>query len=279
MICCRLLTKGLIFDKLRDMRKRELRERILKISEGILETVVDTILLEMAYIGIAGTTFSRNTWEPAAKADRFLEEINYQTIKKAIERAREKGWLTKPKKRQAWPEITAAGKKRLNAILPQYDEKRIWDHRLYLVTYDIPETRKRDRELLREYLKRIGAGMIQESVWLNPYDPHDTLRGFIEERRLKGAIIISDIGKDGSIGEEDIKDLVIRVYHLNEINKKYQQFLEEFEDSGAKLWEVAFAYWAILKNDPQLPFELLPSDWLGERAYQLFLKSQAKLSS
>jgi phenylacetic acid degradation operon negative regulatory protein len=261
------------------MRTKGLRNKVLKISEGILETVVDVVLLEMAYVGIAATTFSRNTWEPAVKADRFLEEINYQTIKRAIEEARKKGWLKRTGRRRVWPEITVEGKKRLNSLVPQYDEKRIWDHRLYLVTYDIPETRKNDRELLREYLKRIGAGMIQESVWLTPYNPREVLREFIEERKLRGAIIISDVGKDGSIGEEDIKDLVIRVYRLNEINKKYQEFLEKFDDSQAKLWEVAFSYWAILKNDPQLPFELLPSDWLGEKAQQLFLKFQAKLST
>ncbi|MBI4999832.1 CRISPR-associated endonuclease Cas2 [Candidatus Gottesmanbacteria bacterium] len=261
------------------MRTKGLRNKVLKISEGILETVVDVVLLEMAYVGEAATTFSRNTWEPAVKADRFLEEINYQTIKRAIEEARKKGWLKRTDRRRVWPEITVEGKKRLNSLVPQYDEKRIWDHRLYLVTYDIPETRKNDRELLREYLKRIGAGMIQESVWLTPYNPREVLREFIEERKLRGAIIISDVGKDGSIGEEDIKDLVIRVYRLNEINKKYQEFLEKFADSQAKLWEVALSYWAILKNDPQLPFELLPSDWLGEKAHQLFLKFQAKLNT
>lgn len=251
----------------------------MKISGGIFSTVVDIVLWEIFYVGQAATTFSRNTWEPRVKADRLLEEINYQTIKAAIENAREKGWLKRTKKRRVWPEITEAGKKRLISILPQYDEKRIWDHRLYLITYDIPEKRRRERGLLREYLKRIGAGMIQESVWLTPYNPRDTLRVFIEERHLGGTIIISDIGKDGSIGEEDINDLVARVYKLNEINKKYQQFLEEFEDFGAKPWEVIFAYWRILKDDPQLPFMLLPSNWLGEKAHKLFLKHQAKLSA
>ena len=116
--------------------------------------------------------------------------------------------------------------------------------------------------------------MIQESVWLTPYDPNDILREFTKERKLKGSIIVSDLGKDGSIGEEDIKDLVRRIYKLNEINKEYKEFLEKFAGTQTIPLQTPFAYWKILKNDPQLPFELLPGDWLGERAYQLFLKSQ-----
>lgn len=260
------------------MKPKELKDGILKLSEGILSTVVDIVLWEIVYLGEAATTFSRNTWEPKVKADRFLESINYETIKKAFERAREKGWVKRAKRKRVWPEITKAGMKRLVSLIPQYDKNRVWDKRLYLVTYDIPEKRKKDRELLRKYLKRIGAGMIQESVWLTPYNPHDILRGFVEERNLGGTIIVSDIGKDGSIGEGDIKDLVVRVYKLDEINKEYRKFLERFENSTAALFEVSFAYWKILKKDPQLPSELLPANWLGEKAYKLYLKSNPKLT-
>ncbi len=129
------------------------------------------------------------------------------------------------------------------------------------------------------YLKRISAGLIQESVWLTPYNPRDILQKFIEERGLEGTIIISDIGPDGSIGDEDIKDLVTRVYKLDEINKLYQEFLEIYENSKLTPVEVHFAYLKILRKDPQLPFELLPSSWLGEKAYQVFLKISTKLNS
>lgn len=261
------------------MRSKELKNGILKLTEGIFSTVVDLLLWEIVYLGEAATTFSRNTWEPKVKADKLLEKINYETIKRAIENAREKGLIKRTKRKRTWPEITKAGKKRLASIIPQYDEKRIWDSRLYLVTYDIPETRKKDRELLREYLKRIGAGLIQESVWFTPYNPRGIVQEFIKERELAGTVIVSDIGKDGSIGEEDIKDLIIKVYKLDEINKDYQEFLEKFKDSAATFFEISFAYWRILRRDPQLPFELLPSNWQGEKAYQVVLKSQPKLST
>jgi len=261
------------------MKSSELNKAILKLSEGILSTVVDIFLWEIAYLIEASTTFSRNTWEPKVKADLFLENINYETIKRAIEKARQKGWLKRTNKRRAWPQITAAGQKRLASLIPTYDSKRVWDKRLYLVTYDIPEGKKKDRELLREYLKVLGAVMIQESVWLTPYNPSDILREFTNERKLRGTIIVSDIGKDGSIGEEDMKELVRRLYKLDDINQEYQEFLAKAENSQITPTQVYFSYLKILKKDPQLPFELLPSHWLGEKAHKVFLKICSKLNS
>ncbi len=260
------------------MKSEKLRAEILHLSEGILSTVVDIVLWEMVYLGEAATTFSRNTWEPKVKADRFLESVNYETIKRAFERAREKGWVKRTKRKRVWPEITNAGMKRLASLIPQYDKNRVWDKRIYLVTYDIPEKRKKDRELLREYLKRIGCGTVQESVWLTPYNPRGILQEFTEERKLNGTIIISDIGQDGSIGEDDLKDLVARVYNLNEINKSYKEFLEKYEILKIKSTEAYFTFLKILRNDPQLPFELLPPYWLGEKAYKLYLKVGFKLN-
>lgn len=261
------------------MRSEKLKKEILRISEGILSTVVDIVLWEVMYIGEAATTFSRDTWKPVVAANRFLDNVNYETIKRAIENARKNGWIKRTRKKRAWPEITQAGKRRLVSIIPQYDTKRVWDERLYLVTYDIPETRKKERELLREYIKRMGAGMIQESVWLTPYNPHELLKEFIDERKLEGTIIVSDIGKDGSVGEEDIKDLVIRVYKLHDINRDYKKFLDTFGNAKEFFFEVAFVYYKVLKKDPQLPFELLPSDWMGEKAHKLFQQFQSKLNT
>lgn len=261
------------------MKSEKLRKEILKLSEGVLSTVVDIVLWQMVYLGEAATTFSRNTWEPQIKADHFLESINYETIKRALERAREKGWIKRTKRKRVWPEITKTGKQRLASLIPQYDKNRVWDKRLYLITYDIPEKRKKDREFLREKLKRLGSGLVQESVWLTPYNPREILEEFIEERKLRGTIIISDVGPDGSIGNEDIKDLIIRLYRLDEINKAYKKFIEKYENFKIKDTEVYFAYLKILRDDPQLPFELLPSYWLGESAYKVFLQISSKLNS
>src|SRR3989337_1644773 len=105
--------------------------------------------------------------------------------------------------RHAIPEITKEGRKRLRRLIPRYDEKRVWDGRMHLVTYDIPERRYSDRQLLRMYLKKIGCGRLQDSVWITPYNPVDIIRAFVEKHDLAGTVIVSDMGDGGAIGEED----------------------------------------------------------------------------
>jgi DNA-binding transcriptional regulator PaaX len=137
---------------------------------------------------------------------------------------------------------------------------------MHVITYDIPEKQSNDRKKLRQYLRIIGCGLLQESVWITPYNPIDILRNFIKDKQLNGNIIIvSDIGKDGSIGEEDLHAMIIRVYRLEEINKRYEFWLKDNNhiDHGSMI-----EYLFILKDDPQLPFALLPSWWKGDSAYK-----------
>lgn len=239
----------------------------LALTEGLFSHAVDLTLLLMVYMGelaIPSKTFGKE-WRAAGAASRFIQEINYDVIKNAIVTARRYGYLTKTTGRKSWPKISESGKKRLASVLPYYDEERSWDGRLHLVTYDIPETRADDRYLLREYIKRIGCGRLQDSVWITPYNPIDLLRTFTRDKRLEGTIIVSDVGSDGAIGDEDIRALVSRVYNLEVLNDRYMEWLKESED-GVDHWAM-IKFLSILKDDPQLPFSILPPRWKGDVAY------------
>lgn len=142
------------------------------------------------------------------------------------------------------------------------------------MTYDIPEKRKKDRELLRHFAKKLGMGMLQESVWVTPYNPREILADFIKERNLKGTIVVSDIGKDGAIGDEDLKTLLARVYRLENLNDYYQKFIADVKAKKLKsIVERQFAFLSILGDDPQLPWDLLPADWHGDEAYKVYKKA------
>lgn len=265
-------------EKRRKTKEQKLRDTILKVSEGVFEKLVDLVLVSCFFtIGMAvSSRGSISSSETIAR--ELLDQINYQTIKNALWYGRRKGWIKKSGQgRKINPEITAEGKRRLEAILPHYDKKRVWDKRVYLITYDIPETKRKERDLLREYLRRIGCGMFQRSVWITPYNPKEVLKKFIKERYLKGSVIISDVGSDGSIGDEDLRTLVVKVYNLEELNKRYQNFLEKYRKREDFSIQTLFSFWSILQDDPQLPFELLPGDWLGKQAYRVFLRARKKL--
>lgn len=108
--------------------------------------------------------------------------------------------------------LTPAGRKRLKELLPSYKKSGPWDGRLWLVVYDIPEEPTRKRDKFREFLTEIGCRMVQESVWLSVKDPRRWLRIKIDSLRIQGKVIVSCLGKDGSFGDEDVVEMISRVF-------------------------------------------------------------------
>lgn len=261
------------------MTRKELQELVFRISDGLLGTATDLILYTLfcSVTSFGKQPTPRDLYKIFQEANEVREEINYQTFKQALYKLQRKGLLRVIKEKYWEPQITAAGKKRLSALLPFYDQKRIWDKRIYLVTYDIPRTHNFQRNLLREHLRKIGCAPLQASVWLTPSNPKQILKKFTHEHHLQGAILVSDLGSDGNIGEEDLKTLITKVYNLGGLNYEYQEFIKIYSRrKNFSPQQVSFAFYQILSRDPQLPFSLLPSDWAGGRAYRLFQKLAPK---
>lgn len=276
------------------------QDKVLKASGGVVTYLADLLLFMVAY-GVELSTAgygSKAAGRAYTKTMQDLYGIGERNSLRGFENLKKRGYI-KYLRGKSDIEITAAGKRRLRRAVPVYEKKRKWDGRLYLITYDIPESKKAIRDYFRSYLKALGCGMLQASVWITPYDPREVLRKVIRYSRLRtrlrakrapynrleGEVLISYVGKDSNIAGADFKELVRRVYHLDELNKRYKEFLKctvladartRFSTSSKSPLEnwpryrVAAAFYSILKDDPQLPFELLPKGWKGEEAYKKF---------
>lgn len=242
-----------------------------KIKESFLEKAVDAVLLAI-YFNLEAPGLIRN--KRYLIEDRVSEDLgsfNYQTIKRAVVQLRQKGVIQYLKEKNTLPEITKNGEDRLNKLIPFYDEKRIWDGRIYLVSYDIPIDENNQRHYLREYLKTIGCGILQQSIWITPYNPTKLLKTFVTEHDLsEELILVSSIGKNGNVGNMSINELMEKVFCLNNLNRRYLEFITGIKEKKESKGTLVFWYLSILKDDPQIPFSLLPDDWLGDKAYQYF---------
>lgn len=257
------------------MARKELHKLVLKISDGVLGTVTDLALYTFfcSLTSFGKHPNPRDLYKIFQEANQIQEEINYQTFKQALYKLKRKGFLKFLKEKYWEPQITAAGKKRLSTLFPFYDSQRFWDKKIYLITYDISTTHNFQRDLLREYLKKIGCASLQASVWLTPYNPKRILKEFTQEHHLGGAILVSDLGSDGNIGEEDLKTLIARVYNLEGLNYEYQEFIKTYSRyRNPSPQQVSLAFYQILLRDPQLPFSLLSNGWTGNKAHRLFQK-------
>jgi len=260
---------------IKKIKRKELHRKLLKVSQGLIGTMTDFFLFHLHILNAmpGKGSSSRAVYQSIREAHSELENINYQTIQNTLGYLKRKGFARLMKE----PKITFMGKRRLKSTLPVYQKERPWDNCIYLVTYDIPENEREIRNQLRNLLRTIGAGLLQRSVWLTPYNPEQILKDFYSESSQVGEIVVSCIGKDGYIGRKNIKELIKEVYNLVDINYQYEFFIEEFNkykqfSNKSGRWDAAVSYLAILQEDPQLPWDLLPKDWVGDKAYLLYRK-------
>lgn len=258
------------------MERKQLTHQLLAASEGVLATVTDLVLFQMYLpLALVGKRSPYEIHRGFEEAQQLLADINYRTIKKALYRLTAQGLITRSPKRSVLElAITKEGKKRMEEIMPIYREHRPWDGVLYLVSYDIPTKANTSRDLLREYLRRVGCALLQESLWLAPYNPGQLLEEYSREHRIPGTILVSRLGHDGTVGQEKLETLLARVYRLDELAKRYRQFIAHYETATTPIspLRLSLDYFAILKTDPQLPFALEPKDFPGRQAYHLFLR-------
>lgn len=171
--------------------------------------------------------------------------------------------------------LTQEGIDRLVGLLPKLRRHPVWSGSLWLVTYDLVENRHPDRDALRRFLIDQGYGKLQRSVYVTPFDPTDIIHQAINDLGLKGEVLISRMGTDGHIGEMSTQELIKKVYRLEPIVWEYRHFINQLTTGGFQTDELALIflpYLAILKKDPQLPLELLPQNWPGEKARQQVTK-------
>lgn len=102
---------------------------------------------------------------------REKDKINYP--KKFYYLKKKKLIRTFIKNKKTYVELTAKGKKRAlfycqKAIKIKRPKK--WDGRWRIIIFDIPESKKFKRDVLRKWLKFLGLIEIQKSVYIHPFD-------------------------------------------------------------------------------------------------------------
>lgn len=198
------------------------------------------------------------------------------------------GYIEKVEKQgEIYIRLTSAGNEKIVRDFPflAFQNKR-WDRKWRMVIFDIEETSKQTRERFRRKLKELGFGMLQESVFISPYDIVQDFTEFIDAQHLNESAYLLEVS---SIAVGDIKALVNRVWHLDKINDMYKKIIEKIKDRHLTIksgrlnklnkdesrkvqnvnMEIKKVYLEIALGDPFLPQELLPSDWLGNEAKKI----------
>lgn len=111
------------------------------------------------------------------KRERFTKMVNY---------LKNRGYLNiKDTKNRKAVMLTPKGMEKILRIkLKTGKKKRRPDKKWQMVLFDIPEDRRRGRDLFRKQLKYLGYKRLQKSIWVCPYDVLGDTQILIKRHRL-----------------------------------------------------------------------------------------------
>ncbi len=162
---------------------------------------------------------------------------------------------------------------------PQARWSRLWDGRWRLVLFDVPNSQNAHRNRLRQYLRHKGFGYLQNSVWVTP-DPLEKERQVLAGSTANVESLLLLEAKTCA-GESDA-EIVAGAWDFERINHLYAQHLKVLgqrpsgrlsDESVSKAllrWAGTerAAWLAAVMADPLLPERILPSDYLGQKAWR-----------
>ena len=154
-----------------------------------------------------------------------------------------------------------------------------------LAVFSVPESERHRRHVLRSELTRLGFGMVAPGVWIVPAHPQDTTAETLRRLELDA---YADLFRADHLAFGDPAAKIRRWWDLDELERQYESFIrahQHWEQRGPCSGREAFAgYVRVLTDwrrlpylDPGLPAELLPDDWVGIRAADLFFALRARL--
>jgi phenylacetic acid degradation operon negative regulatory protein len=151
-----------------------------------------------------------------------------------------------------------------------------WDARWLVVLTSVPEDQRAKRHQLKSQLEFAGFGFIGPGIAVSPHvDREGTATSILHELDLReGAIVL--LAQTGSLVPDE--EIIRRAWDLDELAGRYAEFVSEFERRQPRslparftsLVELVHAWRRFPFGDPEIPDALLPDEWPGRRAKQLF---------
>ena len=149
-----------------------------------------------------------------------------------------------------------------------------------IAVFSVPEDARAERHRLRSRLTWLGFGTVSPGVWIAP----STLG-----RRAQARLDAEGLGRYVTwfTGHPLQDPEVHRWWDLEQLATLYSAFLHQFADAAPAGDEAVFSSYLRLVDswrrfpriDPGLPESLLPADWPGRRAFDLFTDRSALWST
>jgi len=148
--------------------------------------------------------------------------------------------------------LTAKGKRATDDIFcPERWWQRRWSGVWYLMVYDIPETQRSYRNVLRQFLRQLRIGRLQGSVWITPRDIRPEYNDLVKAAGIESYAYLFEARTVLGLPTE----LVVRSAWPTDLLKQCQQW---YCENAQRNWDVLR-----LKQLPQKSLWFLPGRQTG----------------
>lgn len=190
-------------------------------------------------------------------------------------------------KNKSFYSLTEVGKRRIkDGVRRVYTIKNHkWDGFWRIMIYSVPEEKRDLRNQIRKELSWTGFGLISNSTWISPNPIEEQILEMIKTYHLEEYTVFFS---SSSIVSHDNQDLINKGWQLDEIAEEYNHFIElyskKYEEIKESSWKetltdaecfvertsLVHQYRKFLFKDPIFPYDLLPDNWSGIKARDLF---------
>lgn len=221
----------------------------------------------------------------------LMEQLGFSSgaVRTALSRICQQGWLQATRDgKLSYYSLTERGQERMEEAAGRIFHSRndAWDGHWTLVTLNSSEGKREQRERLRREMEWLGFGRLTAATWISP---NPVARIALNHLRLQGIHPGVEAFTARHIGASSRPEIVARCWDIPSINRQYEQFIAAWQPRfkacraraqrndampdrecfADKTWLV-HEYRKFLFVDPGLPAELLPREWAGSAAWQLF---------
>jgi phenylacetic acid degradation operon negative regulatory protein len=220
-------------------------------------------------------------WTQTLVSALALFGIESKAARQALARTAAEGWLASERvgRKVRWSlpppgrRLLSEGAQRIYAF--GRDEVQ-WDGRWLMLLVSVPEAQRDLRHRIRTQLNWAGFGSPAPGVWVSPHASHQAEAQRILDEAGMSATAMSFVASYGEIGSQDA--LVARAWDLGALEQRYEDFIDEFtgldpvrgEDVLRAQTRLVHEWRRFPFLDPRLPLRLLPENWSGAKAADLF---------
>ena len=149
----------------------------------------------------------------------------------------------------------------------------------YVLVYDVPESERRYRNVLRQFLRRMRMGKLQGSVWISPHDIRPQYDDLVKAASARSYTFLF---ASKTVLRQKPADLIGQAWKMEELvdmQKLYcdvcaerLRWIRSNRIATNQLLPFAreeqAAYLGLMDRDPLLPVDLWPKPYLGRQVWE-----------